>query len=436
MENPVPKRLAPWLETFIFLSGLIWISAIAWDRVSHDLQRDFDVFYCAGLSVQEGLSPYDNNMDKDPRSWDGNPYSNSGFLFPPLTARLFVPLSYFSYPVAKALWTALTLACLASALIMLTLLLWPKAGLSGQLFVLGVAFWYFPTLYQVQNENIDSQVFFVVSAGFALAYHYRRAWAQAALGACLAFAVLLKLDTLLFMPGVFMLRWRPVLAGFLAGASLLMAGSLALDGAAANQDYLFHRLGRIFRTENLGSPEQKIDAEKIAKISPGYPGVYLKDGNSYSIGLSRFLGSASGTGVLASHSPGHRLLVMLLTPLLLWALAYGFSRGLGSQDRTLAFFFFGLLITLFCAPFTWVQRMFWVLPILPWLLKNLREGQANGMRWPYLFCALCIGMIGLPIPAAKGMGFYYCLPTLLLILSLLAVFRARETASPAFQTAP
>jgi hypothetical protein len=421
-------RSLRWLALLLFVSGSAWIAAFSYHQIKDDLQRDFDVFYCAGLSVQKGYSPYDNNMDRDFRTWDGNNFTVSGFLFPPLAARCFVPFSYLGYADAKALWTLVTVLSIALALGLVTRLVWPQGGWTGLGAVLGVAFWYFPTLFQVHSGNIDAETFLVITAGFALAYRYRSAWAHAAFGACLAAAVVLKLDTLLVMPGIFLLRWRPALAGFVLGGCLLGAGSLALDGAAANQDYFCNHLGRIFNTENRGSTDQEISPAKLAQVSPGYPEIRIKDGVDYTIGLRPFLASASGTGVLASHSHGHRLLVMALTPLLLWGLAYAACAAGGGLDPALAFYFFGLLITLFCAPFTWTHRMFWVLPLLPWVLRELGGPAAP---WPrrrrLLGCLFCLGMVGLPMPVLKNLGFYYCLPTLVLILLLAGLARGTDT---------
>jgi hypothetical protein len=410
-----------WLALLLFVSGSLWVTAFSVRQITGGLQRDFDVFYSAGLSVREGYSPYSNNMDKDFRTWDGNNYTVSGFLFPPLAARFFVPLSFLSYGDAKAAWTWLTVLAIGLALALACRQVWPQGGWTGLGAVLGVAFWYFPTLYQIRNENIDAQTFLVLTAGFALAYRYRRAWAHAAFGACLALAVVLKLDTLLMLPGIFLLRWRPALAGFVLGGCLLGAGSLWVDGAAVNQDYFFNHLGRIFHSENRGAQDQEISPAKLAQVSPGYPGIQTKDGVPYTLGPTEWLGSASGTGLLANHSHGHRMLVMVLTPLLLWGLAYG-ADGL---DPTLAFYLFGLLITLFCAPFTWALRMFWVLPLLPWALRGLSDG-VRAQRWALWGCLLCVAVIGLPVPAVKGLGFYYCLTTLALIgLLARAVWRTR-----------
>ncbi|HTB33707.1 MAG TPA: glycosyltransferase family 87 protein [bacterium] len=423
-----------WLALLLFVSGALWVAAFSVRQIQGDLQQDFDVFYCAGLSVHEGYSPYDNNMDKDFRTWDGNNYTVSGFLFPPLTARLFVPFSFLSYGDAKAAWTWLTVLCIGLALALVTRLVWPQGGWTGLGAVLGVAFWYFPTLFQLHNENIDAQTFLVLAAGFALAYRHRSAWGHAAFGACLALAVVLKLDTLLMLPGVFLLRWRPAIAGFVLGGCLLGAGSLLVDGAAVNQDYFFNHLGRIFQSENRAGADQEISLEKLDQVSPGYPAIQVKDGVNYTIGMQQWLGSASGTGLLASHSHGHRLLVMVLTPLLLWGLAYLACAG-GGLDPTLAFYLFGLLITLFCAPFTWTQRMFWVLPLLPWLLRGLAAGAGAWSGRPALWAGLlCLAVIGLPVPVVRGLGFYYCLPTLVLIL-LLARLAWRPATAPASMTA-
>ena len=59
------------------------------------VQADFSAFYAAGQAARAGLSPYWTAPDHDPALWDGvSLYHTSRFLYPPLAASLFAPLTW------------------------------------------------------------------------------------------------------------------------------------------------------------------------------------------------------------------------------------------------------------------------------------------------------------------------------------------------------
>lgn len=413
-----PRKLKI-LMMLYFLSGLIWISGWTCHLVAHGPQGDFFDFYSTGFSVRDGYSPYDNNMAKDIRTWDYSSFANSGFLLPPLTARLFVPFTYFRYARAKLIWTLLIFSCIVASIAAATYVVWLDIFLFPMFAVLGTAFWFYPTVSQIEAANIDGITFFVITMGFFLACRFKENWAHCALGACLAVATFLKLDTLLFMPGIFLTRWRPTLVGFLLGVAVLFGSSLALDGISVNQDYFMHRLGRIFQSEELGSENQSLSSREIQIYSRAWPdSINTIDGVIYDdSGLMDQNSNGSGTREMASRLHISRLLIMIFTPLLLWALTFFFARGTSPDflDPTLTFYYFGILITLFCAPFTWMIRLFWVIALLPWVLKNMLSLSDKRLKFYFTICVICIEMIGIPVPYFYGSGIYY--PLFLFLLT-------------------
>jgi len=360
-------------------------------------------------------------MDKDPRSWDGSQFRNSGFLYPPLCAQLFVAFSHLSYLNAKLIWTLAIFLSLILILMMLIPLFWPEGSSERYLLCLGIAFWFFPTLLLLHNGNVDSLNLLLITFGFCLADRWKTSWSYFTFGILIAVACLLKLDCVLLLPGVFGLRWRPLLLGFFLATAALISISLGINGSKLNQDYIFDDSQRIFNSGSFNQASELIPSEKLKQLSPGYPQVYLKEGQSYQVGFKNFLSSASGSRILANYSHGHRILVFLILPLILWGFFYWVMSKRDGLNSLTAFYLFGLLLVPFCGPMTWTQRMVWILPLLPWILGNLVRQKDETTRRNFILCLIPFILIGLPMLALKGMGFYYCVSNLWLILLFLRI---------------
>ncbi|GCL36244.1 hypothetical protein SR1949_13460 [Sphaerospermopsis reniformis] len=71
-------------------------------------QIDFRVFYVAGKSVLYNLDPYLNHVSQFPELYvpvNAHDAPTSGFLYPPFAALLFAPLGFFSYAIAKMIFS-------------------------------------------------------------------------------------------------------------------------------------------------------------------------------------------------------------------------------------------------------------------------------------------------------------------------------------------
>jgi hypothetical protein len=101
----------------VALAGLaIRLAVFVADVGQTSLQMDLSSFYAAGQAVDAGLSPYVNHVANDPPIWDGvDRYRHSRFLYPPLAARVFQPMSWIGYHTVKFLWMLASLVAVAAA---------------------------------------------------------------------------------------------------------------------------------------------------------------------------------------------------------------------------------------------------------------------------------------------------------------------------------
>src|SRR5688572_710504 len=118
------------------------------------VQADFSAFYTAGQAVRAGLSPYWNAPERDPPLWDGvSLFPTSRFLYPPLAANLFAPLTVLSYAAAKHLWMVLSLAAVLAALLLLGRAV--RAPIEVRLAVLAFACLFQPTVLHLERGQVD-----------------------------------------------------------------------------------------------------------------------------------------------------------------------------------------------------------------------------------------------------------------------------------------
>ena len=92
---------------------------------SQSLQLDFSAYYTAGKSLNHGFNPYENNILKGFQYWDGfAQFKHSRFLYPPLAAEVFRPLSLLNYHDAKTIWNILNILLYLSAFFILAVRVW------------------------------------------------------------------------------------------------------------------------------------------------------------------------------------------------------------------------------------------------------------------------------------------------------------------------
>ncbi|MCU0522958.1 MAG: DUF2029 domain-containing protein, partial [Anaerolineae bacterium] len=220
------KRLIMAVFLCIALARLLFYS-VQFARLS--LQMDFAAYYIAGQAVDRGLTPYVNAVDQDPPLWDGVArFTHSRFLYPPLAAYLFIPLSRLPYLAAKSLWTLLGLVCTGASLAIsawvigfrrLTRSAWVGIGI-------GVAFFH-PLLTHLERGQIDSLtlVLLVLSIALMLKRGKARRWwptsSDIGAGLLLSVATLLKLHVGLILPFLVVRRRWATTVAYGAGLGLI-----------------------------------------------------------------------------------------------------------------------------------------------------------------------------------------------------------------------
>lgn len=174
---------------------------------------DFHVYYDAGRRFGGAVDLY--------RFADG--YAR--YRYAPGAAALFAPLAALPYPVAKAVWLALS-ACVA-----LAVAAWMQRRVAPARWFAGPLAWaclFHPVAQELQLGQVHLLVLGAVVAAFALEDRGH----DLAAGGLLALAAALKVTPALFVAdAVLRRRWREV-AGFVAGVTTLGVVALLRYGAS------------------------------------------------------------------------------------------------------------------------------------------------------------------------------------------------------------
>ena len=399
---PVNKqKYVRWLlVTLLLLSaGRVVGFAVLFGRES--LQLDFSAFYTAGQAVAQGMSPYRNHLARTPPIWDGfGLLRHSRFLYPPLAARLFQPLSHLPYRVAKGLWTGLALVCIALAMWVAHAALRPRMGRDAAIGAGICVCLFHPLLTLLERGQVDG-VTLLSLVGFVSLLQRGKRW-QIASGLCLALATLLKLHCVYFAPFLILRKKWIALVGFTGGCLFFGLCSLALDGHSANRDYVLTHLPRISQYGEGGTREMLLPRAAVEPhLSDLRDGMTQKDGRRYRISAFEFVGSATLVDVIAPRwgSPfGVSLVLMGLFLLAMIAWHMRDKRFFNRLNPTAEWTYWQLVATaiLLTSPITWAMNTVWLLPTLPILIRAYREGIAHPSA--LYFGTLGLLLAGIPDP--------------------------------------
>ena len=368
------------------------------------LQLDFSAFYTAGEARSQGLSPYQNHLDRTPPIWDGFALlRHSRFLYPPLSARLFQPLTMMPYAWAKMAWTFLGLACLAGAL---GLAFRALGGVVTRMHVVMIgtfACLFYPVMTLVERGQVDGMsLLLLVLCAHLSGQDVRR---QMAGGACLALALLLKLHCVYFLPFLALQKRWTALAGFAGMAIFLGLVSLGLDGYALHRDYVVEHLPRIARFGEGGTPDQMLPRSvlepHVRDLQTGYA---TKDGVRYRQTGFSFVASATLVDVVGSQDSARTSLGLFALFFVPFAIYWLRRSGTPTVFEGWVFWQLALSVVLLCSPTTWVMNTVWMLPALGILIRGYE--QADGRVFP-----LWAGSFGLALAAVPDHhGFVLTLP--------------------------
>ena len=213
---------------------------------------DFSALYTAGLMLKrgEGRSLYDRREQwRLQQEFAANVAVRKGpmpYIRPPFEALLFLPLVYFSYPVALAIWSVAKLIFL-----WLTARVLPRPHPFTRVyppwFEVVLCLGFFPSFLDL-FEGQDAIVLLLIVAA---ALNRLRSGKDAAAGLILAlglfkFHLIIPIAIILWLAG----RAR-ILAGFLPGAAILVALSCTISGASVLFTYPSYLLS-MNRAEGIG----------------------------------------------------------------------------------------------------------------------------------------------------------------------------------------
>jgi hypothetical protein len=405
------------------------------------VQQDFASYYVAGQAVSRGLSPFDNHVDGDPPLWDGvSVFRHSRFLYPPIVAQAFVPLTWLSFFAAKFVWMAMALLALAVALWLAARAVGLRLDRSSGLGLAVVATAYFPVLSLLERGQIDSITLAILMVAILLLVRERHPLLA---GVLLAVTAACKLQSLFLVPFlVARRRWRALL-GFAAGTAGVLVLSLAVHGPGPLGRYLTEELPRISRHGDRGPSESRLAPTRFRSWLAGVPpGHTVVQGRTYAISALSFEINATAVrtpvgravwkaarAVGVPLAPAHVSLVFLAVGaavVLVWQKWNGPPR-----DRVGEFAYWNVVLTLvlLCAPLTWSMGTVWLLPVTVVVLAGHRGGRPRSDVLPLLLCGAGLVAAGLPdavldtLPSVAR--WKYIGAELLCLVGLLGVWRVR-----------
>jgi hypothetical protein len=218
----------------VFLLAMALVNCVEfWQQRARILAGygDFSALYTAGLLLRagEGKSLYDRHEQwRAQRSFASNVDIRKGpmpFIRPPFEALLFLPLAYFSYPVALAIWSLVKVA-----LLWLTAWLLPRPQPFARIYPTwmeaALCLGYFPVFLDLFQGQDAVLLLLLVAAALTCLQSGRNAAAGAVLSMGLfKFHLVIPVATMFWLAG----RSR-FLAGFLPGAAALVALSCVISG--------------------------------------------------------------------------------------------------------------------------------------------------------------------------------------------------------------
>ena len=372
---------------------------VIFDR--HYLDPDFSDFYTAGQAANAGLSIYVNNIFHHPPIWDGATLlTRSGFLYPPLASIFFRPLAMLPYLAAKFIWSIITLACVSLTMVIAARIDKKSLELRPTMMVIILVALFEPFLALLEQGQIDGVTLILMVGAIALMMRRGKIQSYSA-GGLIAFAVLLKIQCILFLPFLLLRRRWQALTGVIAIGAILVILMLIVNGWQVTKDYAENRLPHF---ENAG---QSIDKQDLP-----FPRGY-KDGRLYYI-PSNVAVAPTATLVVATlnlvKSANNLQMPKTTLSLIFFFIMFGIVAYWQMRHQNVvkhfsdmqefAYWQIGLIIVLLCGPLTWVMNVVWILPaafISIYWYKKVENG-----RQAFFLALSTLGLLLAAIPGEWG----------------------------------
>lgn len=228
------------------------------------LQMDLSSNYTAGESLNNGLSPYKNNIVTNPPIWDGIAnFKHSRFLYPPLMAVSFRLLTLMPYLFAKFFWMFFSLL----SIILVLVVVGKTIGLSWRIesiLIMGIFLClFYPLLTLLERGQVDTLTLLIIV--IAINWMLRGKKNQFFSGILLAIATLIKLHCIFIIPFIVLRRKYRVIVGYVIGGFLIIILSILLAGPTLFYDYVFNQLPRISKFAECGNQEMVLSKDLMQR---------------------------------------------------------------------------------------------------------------------------------------------------------------------------
>lgn len=428
----------------VLAAAAVRLSALAGQFGRESLQADFSAFYTAGQAARAGVSPYWTAPDRDPPLWDGvDLYLPSRFLYPPLAASFFAPLTFLGYAAAKHVWMALTSAAVFAALAILARALRWRPTLASGLGLAAFTCLFQPLVLHLERGQVDALTLLMVALALRPMVSDGRDTVTS--GMLLALGSALKPNLAGLVPFLLLRRrWR-ALAGYAAGALAVVCATVVLHGSAGLVAYVREELPRISVEGEAHGDDGRLPPAVLARLRAGAPaGMTIRDGRLYRIESLRFTTNASLVRPLKRRlglrlGPS-RLSLLVLAALVavagLWTLRHARVLAAPSPVRELAYWQAALAAVLLAWPVTWAMNAVWLLPGALVVLRAWPQARASGARAVLAACACGLLLAAVPDGVAEVVlgrfaNLKYVVAEVVVFVSLLAgLGRLPEHASP------
>lgn len=354
------------MSRYVPAAAIVVGSGVAVWLATRSLQQDFAAYWVAGAARQAGLDPYVNHVGgaMAPELWDGAAvFAHSRFLYPPLVAELFRAFALLSYPVAKMVFTLLSVAAWVAASD------WAARAAGARearavTFAAGALF--YPLYLHLERGQLDLFLLLLLLGGFSSRAHPVRA------GAALAAAAAFKPSLLALLPVVAALGRVRVAAAALGGLALVLLATIAISGAPLLQEYATTVVPRAALFGEGGDESMLLPtARLVGRADELQNGVARVGGRVYPQSLWAAHASASLSRVLAPTAPtklatrGPALILFGGLVVAAWRVR---RRRLNVASETLILWAAAIACVV-ASPAGWSMGLVWALPLAPWLAR-------------------------------------------------------------------
>jgi hypothetical protein len=195
---------------------------------------DFKAYYIAADMLRSGKDFYDVQQQAEEVQARGLPLNESYYIYPPLLAIIFVPLTALPMEQAAQVWFFLNMALYALSLV----IIWRALKLSRHSAILPLlwilAFLFPPALFTLYKGQVNIVILLLLAVTYWLSARDRQVLAGLALGV----ATMIKIIPVLLLPYAFWKRRYALGLTAVATISVLALLGLVIVGAGPHRTYL------------------------------------------------------------------------------------------------------------------------------------------------------------------------------------------------------